>query len=173
MTLVLDPSVLLSALAGHTNSPSAELLAGIRSGTVQAVACPRLIAELRSGLRKPYFSSRISEQEAVEAVAAIERAVIMLPDPHDPPHVLRDSGDDYLVALAQRAGAEAIVTGDRDLLDHTNLTPKAMSPRDACQHLGLLTATDEEQKRTHERHQQQSERDQQRREHRQRRDRSR
>lgn len=37
---------------------------------------------------------------------------------------VRDPGDDYLVALARAAGAEAIVTGDRDLLDHEGLVPQ-------------------------------------------------
>jgi uncharacterized protein len=32
--------------------------------------------------------------------------------------VLRDPKDDYLVALARASDAEAIVTGDRDLLEH-------------------------------------------------------
>lgn len=107
MTLVIDSNVLLSALAGHPGSPSAKLLTGIRAGSVQAVACQRLITELREGLRKPYFAERVSEREAEEAVAAIERAVSMQPDPADPAATLRDPRDDYLVALARAAGAEA------------------------------------------------------------------
>jgi predicted nucleic acid-binding protein len=52
--------------------------------------------------------------------------------------VLRDPKDDYLVALAVAGRAEAIVTGDRDLLDHDGLVPPAITPRDACERFGLL-----------------------------------
>lgn len=52
-------------------------------------------------------------------------------DPVDPAPVLRDSGDDYLLALARSAKAEVIVTGDKDLLDHTGLQPPAISAREA------------------------------------------
>ena len=51
-------------------------------------------------------------------MSAIERVAVMLDDPVDPEPVLRDSSDDYLLALAQASKAEAIVTGDKDLLDH-------------------------------------------------------
>lgn len=137
MRVVLDSNVLLSGLRGHPNSPSAKLVAGIRQGSVQAVACPKLIGELREGLRKPYFAERISEQEALEAIAAIERAATMLPDPEEPAATLRDPGDDYLVALARGAGVESIVTGDKDLLEHAGLTPGAITPREACERLRL------------------------------------
>jgi uncharacterized protein len=137
LTLVLDSNVLLSVLAGHPGSPSAKLLAGIHPGSVHVVACPRLITELREGLRKPYFAERVGEQEAEEEVAAIERAVSMLPDPPDPAATLRDPHDDYLIALAPAADAHAIITGDKDLLEHGGLEPPAWSPREACTQLGL------------------------------------
>jgi predicted nucleic acid-binding protein len=62
----------------------------------------------------------------------------MRDDPDPPPAVLRDPADDYLPALALDANADAIVTGDRDLLDHTGLMPEAITPREACRRLGLL-----------------------------------
>ena len=63
-------------------------------------------------MRKPYTAARISEQEADEAVAAVERAVIMLPDPGETAPTLRDPRDDYLTGLASAAGAESIVMAD-------------------------------------------------------------
>ena len=137
MRLVLDSNILLSALRGHPDSPSAKLLTAIREGAVQAVACPALITEVREGLRNPYFATRISEREADEALAAIERAAVMLSDPPAPAKVLRDPSDDYLVALAHAGDAEAIVTGDKDLLEHAELTPRAIRPRQACDELRL------------------------------------
>lgn len=58
-------------------------------------------------------------------------------DPTDPPHVLRDPNDDYLLALAASAGAQAIVTGDKDLLEHPGLHPPAITARQAVEQLGL------------------------------------
>jgi putative PIN family toxin of toxin-antitoxin system len=137
LRLVVDSNVLLSAVGGHAKSPSAKLLDAIRRDSVQAIACPQLITEVGDGLRKPYFAARVTADEAREALDAIERLVVMLPDPPDPATVLRDRRDDYLVALARAAGADAIVTGDRDLLDHAGLTPSAITPREACEQLGL------------------------------------
>jgi len=45
---------------------------------------------------------------------------------------------EYLVALARDAGAEALVSGDKDLLDHPGLEPVAIDAREACELLGLL-----------------------------------
>jgi predicted nucleic acid-binding protein len=63
------------------------------------------------------------------------------PAPIEP--VLRDPGDDYLIALAREASAEAIITSDRDLLEHVKLEPRAISPREACELLGLAEAASE------------------------------
>lgn len=62
----------------------------------------------------------------------------MTDDPVDVKVVLRDPDDDCLVALARHVNAEAIVTSDRDLLDHSGLTPSAISPREADERVGLL-----------------------------------
>jgi predicted nucleic acid-binding protein len=62
----------------------------------------------------------------------------MREDPTEVEPVLRDPGDDYLLALARAGGAEAIITGDKDLLDHAGaLEPRAIGARDACDLLGL------------------------------------
>ncbi len=63
---------------------------------------------------------------------------IMLPDPPAGIRVLRDPTDDFLVALARSGRAEAIVSGDTDLLDHDGLEPPAIHARAACELLGLL-----------------------------------
>jgi uncharacterized protein len=103
----------------------------------EPVVCPRLIAEVERGLRKPYFRDRVNESEASRAIEAIRAAAVAFDDPVDPPRVLRDSDDDYLLALASIASAQAIVTGDGDLLDHRALDPPAIDARGACELLGL------------------------------------
>lgn len=98
----------------------------------------RLLDEVERALRKPYFRELIENEEITEAVSIIRDAGTMLNDPADPPVVLRDPTDDYLIALAQEAGAEAIVTSDRDLLDHDHLNPPAIDARTACKLLALI-----------------------------------
>jgi putative PIN family toxin of toxin-antitoxin system len=64
-------------------------------------------------VRKFGFTAAKVEQ----AVALLRRVGVMIePAPLDRP-VCRDPDDDLVLALAAHAGADSIVTGDRDLLD--------------------------------------------------------
>lgn len=47
----------------------------------------------------------------------VSRHVTMVDDPIEPPAMTRDPKDDYLVALARAQTVDAIVSGDRDLLE--------------------------------------------------------
>ncbi len=135
---VLDANVVLSAFVGKPGASPALLLAGIHNGDLEAVACPLLIAEVRETLAEPYFRSLLNELEAREAIEAYSDLAVMLKDPTGIEPALRDPEDDYLLALARACGAKAIITGDKDLLDHTDLRPPAIQPRTACEQLGLV-----------------------------------
>jgi putative PIN family toxin of toxin-antitoxin system len=81
------------------------------------VTAPELIAELVGVLERPYIQAIIASEDAqalLDAVAA--RAEAIGPLPEYPPFT-RDPKDDKFVACALAAGAGAIVTYDRDLLD--------------------------------------------------------
>jgi uncharacterized protein len=137
--LVIDASTLVSGITGsRLESPPCVIYDAVSEMSVEAIVCPRLLAEVDRALRKPYFRELIDDREITEAVSIIRDAGTMLGDPADPPAVLRDPTDDYLIALAQKAGAEAIVTSDRDLLDHDDLSPRAIDPRTACRLLALI-----------------------------------
>lgn len=137
--LVIDASTLVSGITGsRLESPPCVIYDAVSEMSVEAIICPRLLAEVEHALGKPYFRELIDDQEIAEAVSIIRDAGTMLDDPTDPPAVLRDPTDDYLVALAQKAGAEAIVTSDGDLLDHGALNPPAIDPRTACRLLALI-----------------------------------
>lgn len=56
----------------------------------------------------------------------------MVEDPVDVPAITRDPKDDYLVALALRERVDALVSGDRDLLDAGLGAPPIWSPREAA-----------------------------------------
>jgi putative PIN family toxin of toxin-antitoxin system len=135
--LVVDASVLASAAAGHQDSPSRRVLDAAVGGDVEMVACDRLLDEFDRALHRRYFTQRLTPEERAVIVELVALTVVMLPDPHTPPPVLRDPDDDYIVALARAANADAIVTGDKDLLDHAGLEPPAITPRTACERFGL------------------------------------
>lgn len=122
----------------HGESPPCLIYDALTEASFDAVLCPRLLDEIEQALRKPYFSDLLEEREISEIVATIRDAGIVLNDPVDPPALLRDPNDDYLIALARETDAAAIVTGDRDLLDHAGLEPPALPARAACELLGLL-----------------------------------
>lgn len=133
--VVVDPNVLLSALVGKPDAAPAALLDAVHDHRVEMVACPLLMAEVRENLEEPYFRALLDQREAERAASALERVAVMLADPSDPEPVLRDSSDDYLLALARSGDADVIVTGDKDLLDHAGLQPPAISAREAVDRL--------------------------------------
>ena len=109
----------------------------VEDGKVEMIACRHLLDEVERGLESPYFRDRLSERDREAIMTGLQRIALMHDDPDSPPPVLRDPDDDYLVALARDASAEAIVTGDHDLLDHDGLEPEAITPREACRRLRL------------------------------------
>ena len=134
---LLDASVLLSAAVARPGTPTSVLMDAVEDGKVEMVACERLLGEVRRGLEGSYFRERLLTGDRRAVLTALERVALVRPDPASPPAVLRDPEDDYLPALALEANAEAIVTGDRDLLDHPGLKPEAITPREACGRMGL------------------------------------
>lgn len=136
--LVLDASVLLAAPVGRPEGSPSLLVEAARSGAIEMIACETLLSEFQRGLVGRYFRDRVRDEERVLLCAMVRGIAIVFPDPVSPPRVVRDPADDYLVALARVAGADAIVTGDRDLLDHESLEPPAVTAREACVQLGLL-----------------------------------
>jgi uncharacterized protein len=135
--VVIDANVLASAAAGHPNSPSGRLLLAFTEGAVEAVVCERTLAELERALQRPYFAARVIDAGRRAFIEMLRAATDVRSDPVTGQSVLRDPADDYLVALARDAGAEAIVSGDKDLLEHPGLVPPAMTPREACERFDL------------------------------------
>lgn len=139
--LVIDASVLVSAAIAGPESRLSLLLSAVRAGEAEMVACDHLFDEVDRALRSPYFAERVTSRERSTYLAALRAISVRAADPENPPRILRDPDDDYLVALASRADARAIVTGDGDLLDHPNLQPPAITVRDACGLLGISEPT--------------------------------
>lgn len=114
------------------------ILAALLDFEFEAIVCPKLIGEFKDALTNKYFRERFDADELAEIVANVEEVAIAYDDPSEVEALLRDPDDDYLVALARDAEVDGIVTGDRDLLDHSGLKPTALDARGTCRLLGLI-----------------------------------
>lgn len=129
MQVVLDPDVLVSALA-TPGGACAELLAELVVSAVEIVVSDDLLEELRVVLDRPRFAHLPSAD--IAAFHAYLRGVCLVQDdpagaPADPSS--SDPGDDYLICLALAVPRRVLVTGDRHLLDLAGTIP-VVAPRE-------------------------------------------
>jgi putative PIN family toxin of toxin-antitoxin system len=123
--VLLDTNVLASAIL-FGGIPRTLLERGIR-GELDLVTSPALMGELEELLgRKFGFPPEAARQvrSELELVADVVR-------PRSVPQILRDPDDDQVLAAADEGAAQAIITGDRDLLElgsHGDV--QILSPRD-------------------------------------------
>ena len=114
MRVILDTNLLVSALLNR-GTPPRQLYDHWRQGRFALVSCEAQLQELRAVLGRPSFSDRIKKSEAGSMVNGIRRLALMY-TPRQAPEVSTDSGDDYLLALAEVSRADSLVTGDKDHL---------------------------------------------------------
>lgn len=129
--VVADANVLISAaLARDPKAPSALVFEAGLDGRVELVTSPALLAEVASVLGRPRLRRYLSLEEAQRFIANLAALTALTTDPPAPhPAVCRDPADDYLVALSRATGADAIVTGDLDLLSLSEPEPPVITPR--------------------------------------------
>jgi predicted nucleic acid-binding protein len=85
------------------------------TGALRLVACPFLLEELAGVLAREKFLRWGDRAQFDRFLADVRGLADMAGDPTDVPAVTRDRNDDYLVALARAAHADAICSGDGDL----------------------------------------------------------
>jgi putative PIN family toxin of toxin-antitoxin system len=112
MRAVLDTNVLVSALLFRRNASA--LHREWRSGHVVLLVSDRTIAELAAVLAYPKF--RLPRGAPVALVAGEILPFTQRVDPRRDPRACRDPGDDEFLWVARDGRADALVTGDTDLL---------------------------------------------------------
>jgi uncharacterized protein len=115
MRVVLDTNILLSALMARGTPPD-RIYAYWKDGRFELLACERQLEEIRRVSRRPYFRDRLKPSEVGRLVNDIRRLAHMS-EPARSVSRSPDPNDDFLLALAETASADFIVTGDKsDLL---------------------------------------------------------
>jgi len=135
--VVLDANVLVSAaLARDAAAPSVRAFDALLDGRIEVVGCPALLGEVAAVLGRERLRRYLSIEEARRFVADIASIMTLAANPSPPyPAVCRDPGDDYLVAFARAARVDALVTGDRDLLELVDAGVAVITPRELIERL--------------------------------------
>lgn len=116
MRFVLDTNVVVSAVIW--GGLPYRLLQAATDGDIELYTSLALLAELRAVLSREHLASRlVREQASVDEAISFYGDLAISVSPLDVPlAVPRDADDDQVVAAAVAASANAIVTGDVDLL---------------------------------------------------------
>lgn len=115
---VVDTNVLVSALLSDDSMP-ARIRKAFRDGEMVWCLSEELFAEYRETLRKPRLVKAFAKVRgglADEFLSELAKAAEWVREIRILPVVADDPDDDIVVATAVAARAEAIVTGDDDLL---------------------------------------------------------
>jgi putative PIN family toxin of toxin-antitoxin system len=127
--IVLDSNVFVSALLSPKGGP-AQILEQWADADFDLVVSPLLIAELEKVLSRPKFHTSIDKVHIEALLTGVVEDGVLVDDPSPRPGLTSDPGDDYLVALAQKADAHCIVSGDAHLTQLADVNPPVLTPRE-------------------------------------------
>jgi putative PIN family toxin of toxin-antitoxin system len=111
---VLDPNVLIAALLAPGGAP-AQLLLRWLAGDFELVVSAGLLEELERALGYAKIRKRVLPADGAAFVELLRTTANVAADSPSPPRRSADSGDDYLLALAEQEGA-VLVSGDQHVL---------------------------------------------------------
>lgn len=140
MRVIIDTNVYVSyLLTGRRASPITEVLHAVSEGYVHLTLPAEQISELhRVVTRKPALQERVPRLQLDRFIALLtELGDVLEPLESEPPRIVRDRHDDYLIESARRANVDILVSGDRDLLasNESQSVVEVMSPADLLDRL--------------------------------------
>jgi putative PIN family toxin of toxin-antitoxin system len=137
--VVIDPGVLVSAFISPKKAAPALLVDAFLDGRLEVLVSPTLIAELTDVLGREKFSAHAAEGRAAAYLAVVLDQARTVEDATPGPTRTADADDDYLIALAQAHGVDAVVSGDRHLLGVASSELPVLTPRELADRLGLAS----------------------------------
>lgn len=117
MKIVADTNTLVSGFLW--DGPSAKLVTAAMTGRIRLCSSAALVLELEEVLQRPKFAARLLAHGETPAgiVERYRQSIIkIIPSEILPPESLRDADDLHVLRCAVAARADAIVSGDKDLL---------------------------------------------------------
>jgi uncharacterized protein len=139
--VVFDPNVLVSGVISAHGAP-ASLVDLIDAGAVVPVVCPMLFDEWRRVLHRPKLRRYVSPDQATIYLSELAHSAEHHDDPTNPPSMSRDPDDNYLIALARTAQADALVSGDKDVTQLVLNDIPVQTPRQLLDELTVLLETE-------------------------------
>ncbi|MGY6555178.1 MAG: putative toxin-antitoxin system toxin component, PIN family [Wenzhouxiangella sp.] len=113
LRIVVDTNVLISRLLAPDSTPGRAVSHAVRSG--QLLASDTTLAEVASVLSRAKFDRYLTLEERQQFIRLLARIVEKPPITHRFT-ACKDPKDNAFLDLAVSGSAEAIITGDRDLL---------------------------------------------------------
>ena len=133
MKVFIDTNVLILAALSQDGVPFAAYVKA-SSKPNRAVICDQNIDEVQRVFQKK-FPSKIAAVQEFFAYALKEIELVAVPsDEVASERLVRDSADRMILRAALRAGADVLLTGDKDLLDAGIMHPAVMTPREFLQY---------------------------------------
>jgi putative PIN family toxin of toxin-antitoxin system len=113
---LLDANVLISATI-RPSGPPGQIIVALLAEAFELVLSPAIIEEVETALALPKIRKYLGQpDEAPRWLADIVALADLVPDAGSVTGVSRDPADDFVLAAAVEGRADAIVTGDDDLL---------------------------------------------------------
>jgi uncharacterized protein len=133
--VVLDTNVIVAGMA-YPAGPPGRVVAAWRSGTLQVVLSPWILTECSRVLPRLRPYAALSDAEIAELVEQMAFAADLVePDAQALALAaqagLRDLADEPVLAALLTSGADALITGDKDLLALSGSYP-ILTPTDFC-----------------------------------------
>ncbi|MCD6028134.1 MAG: hypothetical protein K0S78_308 [Thermomicrobiales bacterium] len=114
---VLDTNVLASCFVGEDKPESTpgELIRRWRSGSFILVISEHILTELAGTFTDPYFTRRLPAPRIAEALDSVRIDAVVQPLTVAVSGIASHAEDDVVLATELSAGAEFLVTGDKEL----------------------------------------------------------
>jgi len=112
--VVLDTNVLLSGVISQASVPGQILLAW-HASRFQLILSTPILTELARALETPYFRRRLGHEDRIALLRALAELAVMVEIVGDVPRQATHPEDDLILATAQAAQAQYLVTGDKHL----------------------------------------------------------